>query len=450
MTEKTPREIAIDILMKIMQENAYNNQALRQTFQQQPNLQPLDKRFITEIVNGSLRHIYYIDYLINHFSNTQTKKMKPFILNLLRSAFYQIYFMNVPPSAICNESVKIVEKKNMTNLKGFVNGVLRTAIRKKDSSPLPDSPSNFYLSILYSHPLWLVDMWVAYYGYEETEKLCQFNNTTPSISIRTNIQQLSTANLHQQLESENITVSNGFIAEDSLHLKSTANLTELSAFQNGSFHVQDESSQLAIKALSPQCGDIILDICSAPGGKSFTMAQEMQNQGQILACDIFPHKLQLIEDGKNRLHLPIIQTEQNDATIYRSDWENRFDKVLADVPCSGLGLLRKKPDIRLKKNGSELDSLIPIQQKILSNVASYLKPNGILLYSTCTLSKKENEKNIEWFLKEYPNFILEDISHILPKEKQPAQQTKYITLFPHITHTDGFFIARMKKTGDLS
>lgn len=447
MIQINPREVAAEAIMQIMAEGAYNTVALRRLLRQNGAMQKQEKAFVTEIVNGTLRNIAYIDYVIGQFSNTKIQKIKPWLLAVLRTAVYQILFLTVPDNAACNEAVKLANERGYKGLSGFVNGLLRTIAREKQNITLPEKNTAEYLHIVYSHPLWLVKMWIAYYGYAQTEALCKANNISPDVTIRINTTQTNQTALQEMLEKEQISVQKGVLCENALHLTKTADLTKSMSFQNGLFHVQDESSQLAAAALAPKSGQKILDICAAPGGKSFTIAQMMENKGEVVARDIYAHKVDLIAEGAKRLGLSIVHTEVSDATVFVEKDKEAFDAVLADVPCSCLGLLRKKPDIRLKKDGSEIDNLIPIQRKILEQAAMYVKTGGVLLYSTCTLSKKENEKNVEWFLQNHPEYTLEDMIPYLPKQMADMDKQGYLTVFPHIHHTDGFFIARLKKKG---
>jgi 16S rRNA (cytosine967-C5)-methyltransferase len=291
-------------------------------------------------------------------------------------------------------------------------------------------------------------MWLAYFGYEETQKLCQADNRPPDVTIRVNTLKIEKDLLQKEMEKGGITVADGRLLPLALHLKKTADIGTLKTFTDGLFHVQDESSQLAVEILNPQKGEKILDLCAAPGGKSFTIAQKMGNKGELICGDIYEHKIELIAEGAKRLGITIIDPKQQDATQHNEEYDHAFDRVLVDAPCSGLGLMGKKPDIRLKKNGDEIDHLVPIQRKILENGASYVKRDGILVYSTCTLCKKENEKNVEWFLKNHPDFIGEDISEFLPQELwQETAKKGYLTLLPHKSNTDGFFIAKLIRKG---
>lgn len=445
MIQINPREIAAEALMEIMTEEAYNNMTLRRLLRQNGAMPRQDRAFVTEVVNGTLRNLIYIDHVLNTFSKTKTEKMKPWLLAVMRSAVYQMYFMDVPDSAATNEAVKLAGVRGYASLKGFVNGVLRTVAKKKNENPLPEKGTAEYLSVAYSHPLWLVRMWMAYYGYEEAEAICAFDNQSPDVTIRVNTLKTNQAELKEMLEAAGVEVKDGHVSENALHLTKTADLSRLEAFQQGLFHVQDESSQLAVKILDPQMGESIMDMCAAPGGKSFTAAEQMRNEGKLISCDIYEHKIELMETGAERLGIRMMECKVKDAAEKEEEHE-LFDRILVDAPCSGLGLMRKKPDIRLKKDGNEIDSLTGIQRKILENAAGYVKPGGVLVYSTCTLCRKENEKNLEWFLKNHPAFKAEDITNFLPAEwKVETAEQGYITLLPHKTGTDGFFISRMRR-----
>ncbi|WP_317855753.1 16S rRNA (cytosine(967)-C(5))-methyltransferase RsmB [Chakrabartyella piscis] len=448
MIQINPREVAVDALLEILQEGAYNNMVLRKVLRQNGAMQQKDKALVTEMVNGTLRNLYYVDYVINQFSKTKTEKMKPLILAVMRLSVYQMMFMNIPDSAACNEGVKLVESRGYRQLKGFANGVLRTIGREKDKISLPDENTAEYLHVVYSHPLWLVKMWIAYYGFEETKAICIANNKAPDVSISVNTLKISTEELTKRFEKRGIQVKPGMYADDALHLKGSADLGRMEEFTKGYFHVQDESSQLAVKILDPQKGESILDLCAAPGGKSFTIAKTMENTGKVVSGDIYEHKIELMADGANRLGYTIVQPTLQDATVWNDAYVESFDRVLVDAPCSGFGLIGKKPDIRLKKSGVEIDDLVPVQKDILENAGRYVKAGGVLVYSTCTLSRKENEKNVEWFLANNEDFVAEDISEYIPKEwSVETAKAGYIALLPHISGTDGFFVSKLRRKG---
>jgi len=448
MTNYNTRDIATNIVMDVTQEEAYNNIALKKALQQYNEITIQDKAFITEIVNGTLRNILYIDYIIEQFSSVKLSKIKPLLLNIMRIAVYQIKFMDrVPDSAACNEAVKISKKRGHTALSGFVNGVLRNIIRNKDSIKLPDENKEpiKYLSVVYSYPEWMVAKFLEEHNYSFVKELCIKNNSAPDVTIAVNTLKISTEALKEKLENEKVTVEDGKYLKNALHISRTSDLSNLKAYNEGYFHVQDEASQLAIQVLDPQEEDYIIDVCSAPGGKSLICAEKMNNKGIIKARDIYPHKLTLIEESAKRLGIDIIQTQNWDATLLDNDNIARADRVLIDAPCSGFGLIRKKSDIKLKKKVEDIKNLQQIQRKILTVCSEYVKLKGVLVYSTCTMSKEENSDNINWFVENFP-FELEDISALLPEniDNTTAKQG-YIQLYPNINDTDGFFIARLRR-----
>ncbi len=435
------RDIATNIILDITEKEAFNNITLRKVLNQYPNMKIEDKGFITEIVNGTLRNIYYIDYIIEQFSIVKIKKMKPVILNILRITVYQIKFMDkVPDSASCNEAVKLTKKRGYNNLSAFVNGVLRNIVRNKDNVKLPDD----YLSILYSHPQWIIDKWLKEYDYKFVEDMCIKNNTSPNVTICTNTLKITSENLKNLLLEQNVNVKDGKYIKEALYLTKTSDISSLNGYNEGYFHVQDESSMLAVDILSPKSNEFIIDVCGAPGGKSLMCAEKMNNKGIILTRDIYNHKLDLIKNSAQRLGIDIIKTQNIDATILDKDSINKADKVLIDAPCSGLGLLRKKPDLKLKKKIDDVEILINLQKKILTVCSEYVKLNGTLVYSTCTISKEENLDNINWFVNNFP-FELEDITDLLPNNICSTAKDGYVQLYPNIHDTDGFFIARMRR-----
>ena len=312
MIQINPREIAAEALMEIMTADAYNTMTLRRLLRQNGAMSRQDRAFVTEVVNGTLRNLIYIDHVLNTFSKTKTEKMKPWLLAVLRTAVYQMYFMDVPDAAACNEAVKLASVRGYGSLKGFVNGVLRTAAKKKQAIPLPERGTAEYLSVAYSHPLWLVRMWIAYYGYEETEQICAYDNQSPDVTIRVNTLKTNTQALKKKLEQAGVHVAESRICADALHLTKTADL----------------SSQLAVRVLDPKKGDKILDMCAAPGGKSFTIAERMENEGSLLSCDIYAHKIDLMEEGAERLGISIMQCKVKDAAAEEESLK-QFDRVLA-------------------------------------------------------------------------------------------------------------------------
>jgi 16S rRNA (cytosine967-C5)-methyltransferase len=448
MTKLNPREIAVKIISEINEEDAYSNISLQDHFTLYSHLSSLDKAFITEIVNGTIRHMNTIDYVINHFSKIKTNKMKALILSILRSGVYQILFMSkVPFSAACNEAVKIAKNRGLGGLSGFVNGVLRNIARNTENISYPDSKDNLleYISIKYSFPQWIIKYWLKSYPQQFVEELCNASNNNPQITIRCNTLKTNKESLTNTLLKEKLEVSNGIYLEEALHISKTSAINELSSFKKGLFQVQDESSMLVSRILSPKLGEKILDVCSAPGGKATHCGELMNNQGKIFARDIHEHKLNLIKASAERLGISIIETEAYDATILDNEKISQMDRVMIDAPCSGLGIIRKKPDIKWKKSSSNLDDLVEVQRKILTVCSQYVKPDGILVYSTCTISDQENIENIKWFV-ENSDFVLENISPYIPKSLQcDSSKGGYIQLYPNTHNCDGFFIARLRR-----
>lgn len=437
------REIAVFTLVDMFNEGAYNNIMLRKTLNKYDDLTKTQKAFITEVVNGTLRNLMNIDYIINLYSKTKTNKMKPFILNNIRASVYQILYMDkVPVSAACNEAVKLAKKKHFNQLSGFVNGVLRAIARNKDCIEYPKDRLE-EISIKYSYPTWLLKYWLEEMNIEQLEEICKAFSNSPKVSLCVNTSKISKEELVKELEKENVAVDANTLLDNSIYINRTSNIANLEAYKKGYFHIMDESSILAAKILSPE--GVVVDTCAAPGGKSFAMAEFMKNKGVIFSRDVYEHKLELINEGAKRLGLENIKPQ-----LFNSmevDSETKADYVLVDAPCSGFGLVRKKPDIKYNKQFEDIDELVKIQRKILEASSQLVKVNGVLVYSTCTISHKENIDNVRWFCKEF-GFSLESIEKYLPEKiKCETAKDGYIRLLPNLYGTDGFFIARMRKNG---
>ncbi|MCI1999089.1 MAG: 16S rRNA (cytosine(967)-C(5))-methyltransferase RsmB [Clostridia bacterium] len=440
-----PREIVSQVLMDIEKDGKFSNIALKKALKANGAMPSKDRAFVTEVVNGTLRNIIYIDYCVNSFSSVKTENMKPWVLAVLRSAVYQIIFMSVPKSAATDEAVKLIKRKNLGGLSGFVNAVLRKISTNWDKVELPDEDKNTaeYISIKYSHPLWIVKMWINAYGSDFTKKLCMADTLPEPVNICTNTLKCKSDELEGILKKDGMNVQRGHFLKNTLIISKTGDISKNKAFVDGYFNVQDESSSFAVDILAPKSGENILDVCAAPGGKSVLAAEIMENNGKIVARDIFNHRLALIDDTAERLGIDIIKTENKDAMVFDKNDEFKFDRVLVDVPCSGLGLMRKKADIRLKKNGNDIDTLLPLQKKILETSSRYVKKGGIMVFSTCTICKKENIGNLKWILENLP---FEECELSLPKGIETVDGYKCaVQLFPNIHGTDGFFIAKLRR-----
>lgn len=447
MIKLNPREIAASALFEILEEGGYNNTVLKRTLAANGVLSPEDKGFVTDCVNGTLRNILYIDYVLERVSAMKIKKMKPYIRTVLRMSVYQLKFMGKSPYAVVDEAVKLVKKRKMQGLVPFVNGVLRRVSENPQGLEIEAKTPSERISLTYSHPLWVVKAWVKAYGAEFTERLCAANNTPPKITVAANTLLCSRDELKENFEFAGGRVEESDVFPNILRISAAADISRTESFKKGLFHVMDEASAAAVFALNPGAGERILDICAAPGGKSLLAAQLMGDKGEVHSRDISGIKLEMLEDAADRLKIHIIRTEERDGTIpYEEDF-GAFDAVLVDAPCSGLGLLRKKPDIRLKKNAEDVKALRELQRSILKTAAGYVKDGGRLIYSTCTLTKEENRENFLWFLENFP-FEAVDLNGVLP-EKLCGKSAKYgyTELFPHIHGTDGFFISLAVKKG---
>ncbi|MCL2564350.1 MAG: 16S rRNA (cytosine(967)-C(5))-methyltransferase RsmB [Defluviitaleaceae bacterium] len=410
MTVLNAREIAVLTLSTILEESGYNNIVLNQSLNKYNDISPMDRAMVTEIVNGTLRNLILIDHIISLHSKTPVKR--PYIRNLLRISVYQLIFMDkVPDSAVCNEAVRIAKAKGLGGLSGYVNGVLRNAARNKGNWQLPDRGKNLaeYLSVFYSHPKWLIKYWLSFMNEDKVAALCESNNISPTAILSVNTEKITVEALEALLEDEGVkTWKPGH--KNAIKVKGTGDISRLESFKNGYYHIMDINAMKAVDLINPVPEDLLIDLCAAPGGKSFYAANLMSNRGEILSLDIHEHKLNLIAEGVKRLGFSIIKESLNDAAVFNENYADKWDKVMLDVPCSGLGVLAKKPDARYKKSMKDIDSLVKIQRAMLLASYRYPKIGGRLLYSTCTISIKENEENIAWFLEKFPYKIEKELT----------------------------------------
>ena len=440
---KAEREIAVNVLVEVTAEAAYSNLSLKRALGRSEQLSAVQKAFVTELVNGSLRNLIYLDYCIGRVSSTPIKKMRPFILNTLRISAYQILFLDrTPNSAACNEAVNLVKLRGFGKLAGFVNAVLRAIARGEMA--LPEDPMQS-LSIKYSYPEWLINHFINELGMDVTALMCEYSTSAPDVCAAVNTLRVDTDELCAMLEAEGMSIQRSVYFGDVIHISRSSDLSHSAAFNDGLFQVMDESSVLAVRILSPQPGAKFLDVCAAPGGKSIYAAYLMRDKGNMIACDIHDHKLELITRNTERLGIRSIATELCDATEYVPKFNGSADFVLLDAPCSGLGLLRKKPDIKYTKTPEYISALARLQRDMLENCSRYVKPGGTFVYSTCTIAKAENQDNIRWFSENFP-FEPQDISKFLPPGMECSTSKEgYIQIVPGQLPMDGFFIARFKK-----
>lgn len=430
----TAREAALRTLVACEKQDAWADAFLKRTLNEH-NLDSRDAALATRLTFGVVQNRMLLDWYIDRFAKG---KLDLNVRAALRLGVYQILFLSrIPVSAAVNESVKLTRKfcKN-PSAAGLVNAVLRNIERSRAALTPPAD-----LSVRYSHPQWLVDLFVERLGEADAEALLACHNSDVPTMAQVNTCRTDTDTLLETLTAAGIDAQRHPWLKDCLTLQGTGNLERLESFRNGEFYIQDAAACLAAQAADARPGMRVLDVCAAPGGKSFAAAIGMENQGEIFSCDIHPHKQKLIEAGAQRLGLDCIRAMTQNAKERVEEWEGAYDLVIADVPCSGLGIIRKKPDIRYK-NPAPLAGLPAIQKEILDNVCAYVKPGGVLIYSTCTLLERENETVVREFLKEHAEFTPETLN--LPGPVGQAE-AGYVTLWPHIHGTDGFFIAKLRR-----
>jgi len=387
--------------------------------------------FATELVYGVLENKMLLDYLIDQIVPSGIKKVKTSDKVLLRMGIYQIGYMNsVPEYAAVNESVNLA-KRYCRGREGFINASLRTYIREKDNIIFPDREKDEvrYLSIKYSYEPWIIEMWLKKYDGDFVEQLLIAGNERPDFVIRVNSLKIKREELIKRLTEAGFEAESGKLYDNALYIKNGHGLIESDMFAEGLFSIQDEASMLVASVLDPKDGDIIMDMCAAPGGKTMAIAEKLGNTGQIIASDVYVRKLGLIDNEARRLGIFTVKTKVWDATRINPEMIEKADKVLVDAPCSGLGVIRRKPEIKYKKKTSEMERLQEKQLEILSASSMYVKQGGTLVYSTCTINTDENQKVVAEFLEKNPSF-----------KKEEA-----IQLMPNVNGTDGFFICKMKK-----
>ena len=441
------RELAIKILNRIQNEGAYSTLAVKKALEDK--CERKDSGFIRELVYGVLENQRLIDEIVKESSSVKIRKIHPIILIILRTAIYQLLFMNtVPESAIVNEAVNLAKKYGHRGTTGFVNGLLRGVSSKKAYFKSEEYMSQeCELGIRYSHPDYLVALWRTQYGLEFTKDLLKANNSVPPFTIRNNTLKIDSTDLISILEAEGYETEPGKYSKDCIIIKNPRSMTRLSAYTDGLFTIQDEASMLVTEVLNAQKDSLILDVCSAPGGKATHIAQWIGDKGTIIARDIYPHKLKLIEELSLRLGIKSIKSEIWDAKEPDDRLKYKVDYCLVDAPCSGLGLIRRKPDIKWTRTSEELIELSRLQTIILKTASNYIKPGGTLVYSTCTINRQENLDVITNFLRESTDFRLVPIELANGVKISATQDSGYLELYPNIHGTDGFFMAKMVRIG---
>lgn len=421
------RELILEILLAVTRDGEYSHIALRNVLENYQYLDKSERAFITRVTEGTLERMIELDYIINQFSKTKVNKMKPVIRTIIRSAVYQLKYMDsVPDSAVCNEAVKLAGKRGFSGLKGFVNGVLRNISRNLDNVKYPDKSDTVkWLSVMYSMPEWIITEWLKNYDREMVEKMLQAFLAERPTTIRCNLSQISREELAEELKKEGVKVRLCDAVDSALFISGYDYLGALESFRTGHFQVQDISSMEVAEWAAPKEDEYIIDVCAAPGGKSLHLADKLAGKGHVEARDLTPYKVDLIRDNIARIGIDNIEAVCQDATVYDEASEKKADILIADLPCSGLGVLGKKTDLKYKMNPDTQEELVHLQREILSVVHRYVKSGGKLLYSTCTIHRAENQENAAWFAEQYPEFEL-------VRERQ---------FLPGVDDSDGFYIA---------
>ena len=417
------RKTAFQVLYEIEKENSYSNLTLNKFIGEN---RPENPAFVRELVYGTLENRIFLDYHLNALIPSGIDKVKKKEKCFLRMGLYQLMFMDsVPAYAAINETVNLA-KKLCRGREGFINGVLRGYVKRSAEIQLPDREKDpmGYLSVKYSFPLWIIELWQQQYGEELCEKLLEASNGSPALAVRVNLLKTDRETLAQKLSRRGFSVSKGEFSQRTLYVEG-AGLLDTDLYKDGFFSVQDEASTLAAEFVEPKAYDTVIDVCAAPGGKTTAIGEAMANKGVIFSCDVYPHKLKLIKKQAERTGLTIVETMLLDGRKGNRNFDGKADKVLVDAPCSGLGVIRRKPEIKYKER-EDFSQLVQIQKEILERSARYIKPGGTLVYSTCTINRQENREQIENFLANNGEFAIEEMREFLPTEG-----------------LDGFFLCKM-------
>ena len=440
------RETALRVIHAVSENGGYANILLAEELKK-GDLSELDRRFATELVYGVVKAGDTLDWIIGRYVNKPVKKMEPWARCILRLGMYQLFYLTkIPGSAAVNESVNLARRYG-TRLKssaGFINAVLRRASREPEAAAFPQGTGKAteYLSLKEMHPRWLVKHWIGLLGYEAAEKICRFDNEPAVLSVRTNTIKTDRDELMARLTDEGCTVEKSALVPEGIKITAHGAMKDIASLAEGLWQVQDESSMLVAQVLDPQPGDFVLDVCSAPGGKTTHLAQLMKNRGRIIAGDLYPARLEKVAENARRLGITIIETAAGDARCIGERYLRQADRVLVDAPCSGLGVLRRRPDARWRVTAEDMKGLPPLQLEILESAAQCVKQGGVLVYSTCTMEPAENAGVVEKFLAANKDFTLVETGQYLPEQKRSSRM---VQLLPHIDGTDGFFIARMER-----
>lgn len=450
MAQVNDRELVLDMLLMVEREEAYSHLIIKDVLTKYDYLTGQEKAFIKRLFEGTLEREIQLDYLLDQVSSLPVRKMKPLIRNLLRMSAYQILYMeSVPDAAAANEAVKLAAKRKFYNLKGFVNGILRKLSSEKDTLPMPseqEEPDRF-LSVTYSMPEWIVRHFQNQYSYEKVQQILEGLLAVRPVTIRfaARLSGAEKEKILADLSRRGVTVRQHPYVKQAYYLEGCENIASLPGFEEGGFTVQDASSMLAVAAAGIRQGDRVLDVCAAPGGKTMLAAEYAGKEGRVEARDVSAQKTALIEENLRRMQISNVQVKVFDATVPDEKAKESADVVLADVPCTGLGVMGKKRDIKYRQKEEALTDITVLQKEIVRQAVSYVKPGGVFLYSTCTINRAENEEMTDWIRDEFglvPQPLTDVLSGI--PECETAEKG-YIQLLPGIHDTDGFFFAKFRK-----
>lgn len=446
MTKVSDNQINLRNLVLDMLLNTYkggkSHIVLKECLDEKRELDKQQRAFVTRLFQGTIERQIELDYIINQFSKTPVNKMKPVIRGIIRMAVYQLKYMDsVPESAVCNEAVKLAVKRKFVNLKGFVNGVVRNIARNIDNIEYPKELTE-RLSIIYSMPKWIIEMWNEEYGEARTQHILEGLYQDKVTTIRCNTSKASVDDIIASLKFKKIQVEQSPLYKDCLFISNYDNLNSLEVFNAGMITVQDLSSMMAGIAASPKEGDYIIDVCAAPGGKSLHMAELLKGTGMVEARDLTEYKVALINENNKRMNYKNLKTVVMDATKRDVDSVEKADIVMADLPCSGLGVIDNKSDIKYNVSREQINELVKLQRQILQIVGDYVKPGGRLIFSTCTVNKSENQGNVKWIEENLP-FKRSSLEEILPDELDGKEG--FVQIFPGEYGMDGFFISSFIK-----
>lgn len=438
------RVVALNVLNGVTGDGAYSNVLLSKSINES-DLNEKDRALVTEIVYGTLKYKYTIDRILMFFISRELVKLDISVLNMLRSSVYQIkYLTKVPEFAIVNEAVDIIKKISGIGASKFINGVLRNYLRQKDTKFTNDDEI-MKMSFQYSFLPWMVELFIKQYGKEKALEIMQGSNEIPTVSARVNVLKTSYDKAIDRLRGDGFSVEEGYASPEAITIIKGKNIEDNKSFVSGFITVQDESAMLVAPSMELADDMIVFDMCSAPGGKTTHISEIMNNTGKVTAFDIHKEKLRLIGSNAGRLGITNIKLTEMDSSKYDVEYYEGADRVLIDVPCSGLGLIRKKPEIKWTKSQRNLQDILKLQRDIMDVSSKYVKVEGILMYSTCTLNKEENEDNINWFLNKYKEFEIEPIYF----GKAPNilyNDSGSVTIIPN-KYMDGFFICKLRKHG---